>query len=123
MRLIRGKNTKPEKVVRRMVSMRGFRYRLHAKRLPGRPDLAFPGRKKAIFVHGCFWHLHEGCRNNRPPKSRRSFWLPKLRGNHLRDAVKLRELRKMGWKALVIWECELAKPQRVQKRISRFLGN
>lgn len=122
MRLIRGKDTKPERVVRRLVSGLGHRYRLHSKRLPGCPDLTLAGKRKAIFVHGCFWHLHAGCENNRPPKSRLDFWLPKLRANRKRDGVKVRELRRMGWRSLVVWECQL-KRGNIERRISRFLEN
>ena len=123
MSLIRGRDTKPEKIVRQLVSAMGYRYRLHSRRLPGCPDLSLPGKRKAVFVHGCFWHLHAGCKNNRPPKSRQDFWLPKLRENRKRDGVKLRELKRMGWKTMVIWECELVKPANIERRISRFLGN
>ena len=122
MSLIRSRDTKPEKVVRRMVSEMGHRYRLNSRKLPGTPDLVLPSHRKAIFLHGCFWHLHLGCPNNRPPKSRRDFWLPKLRANRERDGVKLRELRRMGWRALVLWECQLKRAS-VKGRILRFLEN
>lgn len=120
MGLIRSKNTKPEILVRRLVHAMGFRFRLHGRKLPGRPDLVFPGRKKAIFVHGCFWHLHR-CRVARPPKSRRDFWIPKLTGNRRRDLANQKELGKLGWQFLVVWECELAGSDALGERIRSFL--
>lgn len=122
MRLIRSKDTKPEMAVRSTVYRMGYRYRLHASDLPGCPDIVFRKRRKAIFIHGCFWHLHAGCRNNRPPKSRLDYWKPKLERNAARDAQARRELSKAGWRSMVIWECELDKPARVATRLSRFLG-
>jgi DNA mismatch endonuclease (patch repair protein) len=125
MRAIRSKNTKPELIVRRYLSARGYRYRLHSKRLPGKPDLAFPGRRKAIFVHGCFWHQHSkpGCPIRIVPSSNRHYWGPKLRRNLVRDAEHLASLRKLGWKVLVVWECSLRHDvERVCHRITRFLG-
>ncbi len=86
----------------------GYRFRLHGKDLPGRPDLVFKSRLKVIFVHGCFWHLHRNCTNNRPPKSRLEYWKPKLERNATRDREARQKLRKMGWDALVIWECQIA---------------
>ena len=85
----------------------GYRYRLHRKDLPGKPDLAFPGRRKVIFVHGCFWHQHACPRGARSPKSSRDYWIPKLKRNKQRDAENQSRLREMGWKVLVIWECEM----------------
>ncbi len=117
---IRGKDTVPELVVRRLVHSLGFRYRLHAKDLPGSPDLVFRGRRKAIFVHGCFWHRHR-CRRGTVPSTRRHFWLPKLEGNRLRDVRVQRELRRLGWSYLVVWECELRNLDRISARISSFL--
>lgn len=104
---VRGKDTKPEILVRRLVHGMGYRYRLHRNNLPGKPDLVFGPRKKVIFIHGCYWHRHEGCKLARLPKSRLDFWLPKLEGNKARDETKQRELSAMGWKYLVIWECEI----------------
>lgn len=105
---IRGKNTKPEILVRSVTHRMGYRYRLHRKDLPGKPDLVFPSRRKVIFVHGCFWHQHPGCRFATMPATRREFWEKKLLGNRERDQHHLEDLRKMGWKPLVIWECQLA---------------
>ena len=117
---IRNVDTKPEMVVRRLVHGMGYRYRLHAGDLPGKPDLVFRPRKKVIFVHGCFWHQH-GCRQYRQPRTKRSFWEPKLANNKARDVKVRRELRKLGWHALVIWECQLKKESMLQNRIKRFL--
>lgn len=118
---VRHKDTKPELAVRRLVHSLGYRFRLHRSDLPGKPDLVFPGRGKVIFVHGCFWHRHNGCPNTRLPKSRLDFWRPKLEANKLRDTKHKRKLTKLGWKYLVVWECEVGKPQIVD-RIVRFLG-
>ena len=124
MSLIRSKNTGPEMVVRRLVHGMGYRYRLHGKGLPGRPDLLFPSRRRVIFVHGCFWHRHgdSACKLARLPKSRLDFWIPKLEGNKVRDMENRRKLRSMGWKSLVIWECQLKKPLPLARKISAFLG-
>lgn len=118
---IRGKDTKPEMRVRRLIHGMGYRYRLHSRKLPGRPDLVFASRGKVIFVHGCFWHMHASCKNNRPPKSRRDFWLPKLRENRKRDKTNQRELEKQGWGILVIWECETKDLDALTERVRNFL--
>jgi DNA mismatch endonuclease (patch repair protein) len=119
---IHGKDTMPELVVRRLTYFLGYRYRVHAKDLPGSPDLAFKGRKKAIFVHGCFWHRHR-CRRGKMPNTHRKFWVPKLRGNRLRDLKAQAQLRRLGWRYLVIWECELKHLDRISARISYFLAS
>ena len=103
---IRGKNTKPELTLRSLLHRQGFRFRLHGRELPGRPDIVFPRHKAVLFVHGCFWHQHPGCAAARMPKSRLDFWRPKLSGNVERDARKQAELEAMGWAVKVIWECE-----------------
>lgn len=121
MKLIRGKHTAPERLVRSFVHRLGFRFRLHVANLPGHPDLVFPSRHKVIFVHGCFWHRHNHCHLARLPKSRLSFWLPKLERNKTRDATKRRALTRMGWTSLVIWECELRDPLRVMFKTLMFL--
>lgn len=123
MALVRSRATRPELIVRRLVTALGFRPRLNHQGLPGRPDLVFPSRKRVIFVHGCFWHRHsaKACRLARLPKSRLDFWLPKLEGNRRRDMAIERRLRRLGWKVMTIWECELAKPNVVAARISRFM--
>ena len=110
MALIRSRDTKTEKAVRSLVHGMGYRYRLHAKDLPGRPDLVFRPRRKAVFVHGCFWHLHRNCPKCRQPKSRQDYWKPKLEKNAERDNRVRRELKRNGWHSLVVWECELANP-------------
>jgi DNA mismatch endonuclease (patch repair protein) len=119
---IRSKNTKPELRVRRLVYGLGYRYRLHCKGLPCKPDLIFPGRKKIIFVHGCFWHAHVGCKVANRPKSRRSFWDAKFRRNGERDRTNERSLREAGWEVLTIWECETKSDVTLVARIQAFLG-
>jgi DNA mismatch endonuclease (patch repair protein) len=104
---IRSKDTKPEVLLRRLLHAEGYRFRLHRKDLPGKPDLVFPSRKKAIFVHGCFWHQHPGCREGRVPGSRREYWEPKLARNQQRDTAALIALKALGWDVLTVWECEL----------------
>ncbi len=121
MSLVRDKNTKPEWVVRRLVHGMGFRYRLHRRDLPGRPDLVFPSRRRVIFVHGCFWHRHANCRLARWPKSRLAFWKPKLEENRARDVRHLRELNRLGWRSMIIWECELSNLDRIEKVARIFL--
>ncbi len=106
MALVRGRDTKPEMRVRQALHAAGLRYRLHDRRLPGAPDLVFPARRLALFVHGCFWHQHPGCSAARMPKSRLDFWMPKLTGNAERDARQRDALDAMGWTVKVIWECE-----------------
>lgn len=124
MSLIRSKNTNPERAVLSLVRRMGLRYKLHVRQLPGRPDLVFPRERKAIFIHGCFWHLHKSCPNCRPPKSKLKYWGAKLRGNALRDAIQRRRLRRAGWLSLVVWECQVDRnPDAVARRIARFLEN
>src|SRR5687768_3796719 len=122
MRRIHSVDTAPEKDFRRLVHSLGYRYRLYGRALPGKPDLVFAGRRKVIFVHGCFWHQHEGCIDCHTPKSSTSYWLPKLERNKARDIENQRLLRELGWKHLVIWECELKHPKRLVTRVQRFLG-
>ncbi|MDR3554569.1 MAG: very short patch repair endonuclease [Syntrophobacteraceae bacterium] len=118
---VRGKDTKPEMVVRSLVHHMGYRYRLHKGDLPGRPDLAFPKSRKVIFVHGCYWHRHDGCPNARIPKSRVEFWTSKLEGNKDRDRANESQLAKLGWRYLVIWECELRDKHVLHDRITAFM--
>jgi DNA mismatch endonuclease (patch repair protein) len=121
MQRIRSKNTKPEMRVRQLVHRLGYRFRLHSAKLPGRPDLVFAARHKVIFVHGCYWHMH-ACRFGRVvPATNAEFWQKKRSGNVERDRVVRGELRKAGWKLLVIWECEARDEARVAKRIEAFL--
>lgn len=121
MAAIRSTNTTPEMVVRRLTHGLGYRYRLHGARLPGRPDLVFASRRKAIFVHGCFWHRHSCPRGERTPKTNRAYWRHKLRRNVERDAQNLDELKQLGWQALVIWECEIKERDALGERIRTFL--
>ena len=121
MRAVRSQDTRPEMAVRRMTHGMGYRYRLHRKDLPGKPDLAFFSRRKAIFVHGCFWHRHHCSRGDRTPKSRQEYWIPKLRRNRQRDIENQSRFLEMGWSVLVIWECQVNDPVAVRARIRRFL--
>ena len=121
MRLVRHKDTRPELAVRRLIHAMGYRYRLHSKILPGHPDIVFGPRKKVIFVHGCFWHRHPGCANCRLPKSKLDFWAPKLEGNRVRDLRNFATLVEIGWRYLVIWECEVADRAGLSARIRSFL--
>ena len=107
MRAVKSRNTQPEMTVRRLVHSMGYRYRLHRKDLPGKPDLAFISRRKAIFVHGCFWHGHDCPRGSREPKTNRDYWIPKIAKTRERDKTTMERLRTMDWKTLVIWECEI----------------
>lgn len=118
---VRGKDTRPELLVRGLIFSLGYRYRLHARDLPGNPDLVFRKPRKVIFIHGCFWHRHGACALARLPKSRLDFWLPKLEGNKLRDQRNKRALAKDGWKVLTIWECQLKDTRRLETMIRRFL--
>ena len=121
MRAIRSKGMKPELVVRRIAHGLGFRFRLHRRELPGKPDLAFIGQRKAIFVHGCFWHQHSGCREGRMPLSNQDYWKPKLTRNVERDQRNLEQLEAIGWQSLVIWECETDDYPALGARIRAFL--
>jgi DNA mismatch endonuclease (patch repair protein) len=118
---VRSKDTGPEIAIRRLLTELGYRYRLQYKRVPGRPDIAFPGRRKVIWVHGCFWHQHPGCPRATLPKSRREFWIPKLEGNRRRDLALQAEVRKLGWDTLVAWECELRDRDQLARRLRKFL--
>jgi DNA mismatch endonuclease (patch repair protein) len=121
MRRIRSRDTSPEVAVRSLIHSMGFRFRLHRKDLPGCPDIVFPGLQKTIFVHGCFWHQHAICGEGRLPKSRQDYWEPKLKRNMGRDVQNRAELRKLGWRPLVVWECELKRPGNLEKKLWRFL--
>jgi len=122
MRRVKGKNTKPELAVRRLIHGLGYRYRLHDRRLPGSPDLVFRSRRKAIFVHGCFWHGHPGCKLATVPKTRTEFWTEKIEGNRNRDERALTNLQREGWETMVIWQCETKDVPALAKRIVEFLG-
>lgn len=118
---IRGKNTKPEMAVRRKLHAMGYRYRLHVHSLPGTPDLVFPGRRKIIFVHGCFWHRHQGCQYAAVPKTRPEFWQEKFRQNVERDKKAIDELNAGDWDVLIVWECEVKNLELLQERLRKFL--
>lgn len=120
MQSVKTHDTGPELTVRKLLSSLGYRYRLHAKKLPGRPDIVFPGRKRVIFVHGCFWHSH-GCKKGRVPKSRLDYWGPKLKTNKERDAAQVRALRSLDWSVLVVWQCEIDNSEKLRKKLCRFI--
>ena len=122
MRANKAKDTKPELAVRGMLHAMGYRFRLHRRDLPGRPDIVLPGRRKVVQVHGCFWHQHEGCRRATLPHSRREYWLPKLARNKERDAHAELALAELGWRMTTVWECELARPDNLARRLRAFLG-
>lgn len=122
MQAVKQKDTAPELLVRSALYRDGYRYRLHAKDLPGRPDIVFPGRKKVLFIHGCFWHSH-GCSKGKAPKSHLDYWAPKLRQNVERDAKVMRELQDRGWKVLIVWQCETSDMAELLPRIEDFLNS
>jgi DNA mismatch endonuclease (patch repair protein) len=124
MQAIRSRDTKPELTVRRLAHQLGYRYRLHAADLPGKPDLVFRPRRKVIFVHGCFWHQHEAadCKGAHSPRSNESYWHPKLARNVARDAKHAAALAAGGWNVLIIWECETKDSAKLTRRLCRFLG-
>ena len=122
MQAVKSRDTGPEMLVRRLLHRMRYRYRLHRKDLPGTPDIVFTSRRKAIFVHGCFWHGH-GCPKGRLPKSRRDFWEAKLKGNRERDRRKEEELRSLGWSVLVVWQCETIDLETLSRRLQSFLGH
>lgn len=121
MSLVKSRDTKPELRVRRIAHRLGYRFRLHRADLPGRPDLAFPGRRKVVFVHGCFWHRHDCPAGRRLPKSRLEFWRSKLEANVVRDEMVGARLAADGWRRLVIWECETRAAAVVEARLQEFL--
>lgn len=118
---ISGKDTKPEILVRKFLFSKGFRYRVNDKKYPGSPDIVLPKFKTAIFVHGCFWHGHPGCKASRLPETRKEFWEKKINDTKLRDKRKIRELKKMGWNTIVIWQCEIKNTENRQKRLQSLL--
>lgn len=118
---IRSRDTRPEITPRKLIHGIGYRFRLHRKDLPGKPDLVFPSHKKVIFVHGCFWHQHPGCKEGRVPGSRLEYWGPKLSRNQQRDSAAQAALKEQGWRYLVVWECELKDAAAALKKVRRFL--
>jgi DNA mismatch endonuclease (patch repair protein) len=121
MRRVRQRGTTPEMTVRRRLHAMGFRYGLHRRDLPGRPDIVLTRHRAAVFVHGCFWHSHPGCRLATVPKSRTEYWDGKLEENRRRDARALEALEGAGWRVLVVWECETRSPQTLQEELAEFL--
>jgi DNA mismatch endonuclease, patch repair protein len=120
---VRSRDTTPEMVVRRLVHRLGYRYALHKKTLPGRPDLALVSRRCAIFVHGCFWHGHDCLRGGRVPATNRAYWTTKVERNRNRDVASLEALQSLGWRTLTIWECELKDAARLATRLQRFVAS
>jgi len=120
MRAVKSKDTGPEMVVRRLLHAHGFRYRLHQRTLPGSPDLVFPGMRKVVFVNGCFWHGHDCVRGSRMPKAHARYWQTKIERNRRRDEKVRGQLQDQGWQVLVVWECEIANPNLLE-RLAKFL--
>ena len=123
MRAIRCKDTEPEMVIRRMVHKLGYRFRLHRRDLPGKPDIVFPKLHSIIFVNGCFWHKHKGCKYATVPKSNVAFWTEKLKRNVQRDKENIRALKKQGYRVNVLWECETTNIKRLNFKLRKFLDN
>jgi len=118
---IRGKNTKPELIVRRFLHSQGFRYRLHVKTLPGKPDIVLPKYKTVVFVHGCFWHHHHGCKYAYVPKTNTQMWRSKFKSNVARDRLSIEDLNNLGWRSIIIWECQIEPHQLTQ--LGKTLAN
>lgn len=121
MRAVKSEDTAPELLVRKLAHRLGYRFRLHRKDLPGKPDLVFSSRRKVIFVHGCFWHGHCCHRGARVPKNNQEYWLQKIGRNRERDEIHLQELAALGWQALILWECELKEPDTLSSKLQAFL--
>lgn len=118
---ISGKETKPEILVRKFLFAHGFRYRKNDKRLPGKPDIVLPKYKTVVFVHGCFWHSHQGCKKSALPQTNYEFWKNKIQGNFDRDKLNRRELKKLGWKIIVIWQCQIKNRELFGRTMKRFV--
>jgi DNA mismatch endonuclease (patch repair protein) len=123
MKSVRQKNTTPERAVRSALHALGYRFRLHRKDLPGTPDIVLPRYKVAIFVHGCFWHRHEGCHFATTPSSNEGYWLPKFASNVARDIRKETALTEAGWRVLTVWECETKSPAALAQRLQELIGS
>lgn len=121
MRAVKSKDTKPELRVRSLIHRLGYRFRLHRRDIPGTPDIAFPGRRKVIFIHGCFWHGHNCKRGGRVPHNNRDYWEKKIERNRQRDMINVNALQQLRWHVLVIWECEISQSQGLSKRLIDFL--
>ena len=122
MQAVKSENTGPELAVRRLAHSMGYRFRLHRKDLPGKPDLVFPRLRKVIFVHGCFWHGHDCARGVRVPVQNRAYWTKKIKGNKVRDEAVQAALTAAGWEVVVLWECEIRDQERLERHIRKFLG-
>ena len=118
---VRGHDTEPEMSVRSLLHKMGYRFRLHVKGLPGQPDIVLPRYKKVIFVHGCFWHGHKGCKRSSRPVSNETFWNRKIDGNIKRDDHSLRTLRSLGWMVMVVWQCQIHNTEKLHQRLERFI--
>jgi DNA mismatch endonuclease, patch repair protein len=123
MAVIRKTGSKPERLVRRLAHGLGYRFRINRRDLAGTPDIVFPRLRKAIFVHGCFWHQHEGCRHANVPRIREAYWLPKLARTKERDADALQKLKSLGWTCLVVWECETKRVEELRRSLAAFLSD
>jgi DNA mismatch endonuclease (patch repair protein) len=122
MAAVRGKNTTPELIVRHVLHSMGYRFRLHRKDLPGKPDIVLPKYRTCIFVHGCFWHQHPGCKRATKPSSNEDFWLKKLESNVARDQLVKADLERLGWRVITVWECELREPDHLADRLKEILN-
>lgn len=122
MAAVKGRDTSPELTLRRLLHARGYRYRLHRKDLPGKPDIVFPGRRKVIFMHGCFWHGHDCKRGDRRPRTNAEYWRTKIARNRERDGRSIAALHETGWSSLIVWECELKPERALIARIESFLN-
>lgn len=122
MRTVKQKNTGPEIAVRKLLYSMGFRYRLHSRNLPGSPDIVLTKRKIVIFVHGCFWHRHPGCKHASSPKANKDYWEPKFDGNVRRDEKKERQLKELGWRVITVWECQTRELYNLRQTFAQLLG-
>lgn len=122
MALVKSKNTTPELYVRKLIHGMGYRFRLHDKTLPGKPDLVLSRLRTVVFVHGCFWHQHSRCKRAAMPTSRIDYWKQKFARNKIRDAANRKALRKLGWRIIVVWECELRRPEHLERRLKTLLS-
>jgi len=118
---IKSRNTRPERTVRKILTEKDIKYRLHVKKLPGKPDIVIEKKKKAIFINGCFWHQYKGCKRRAVPKTNRKYWLPKLKRNIERQKRDMKQLKKKGWKTYIIWECETKNEGRLIKKLRKIL--
>jgi len=118
---VKGRNTRPERIVRGLLHAMGFRFRLNAPDLPGRPDIVLPRHRKIVQVHGCFWHGHKGCRRATRPQTNKEFWAAKIKGNKARDTRTERQLRRKGWSVATVWECQTKDLEKLEKRLRRFM--